>query len=79
MPMAPRTSSPGPRLERAVALLSALERRVLTLSAADGLDNQAIADRLGLSRRDVERLLARALVKLDCALDRDRLPWWRFW
>ncbi|MES2136909.1 MAG: helix-turn-helix transcriptional regulator [Pseudomonadota bacterium] len=71
--------SPDLRLERAAACLSPLERRVLELSAADGLDNEAIADRLGISRRRVERLLARALVKFDRALDSDRRPWWRFW
>jgi DNA-directed RNA polymerase specialized sigma24 family protein len=56
-----------------------LERRVLELSAADGLDNHAIADRLGISLRRVQRLLARALIKFDRALDRDRRPWWCFW
>lgn len=71
--------SADPRLERAAACLSPLERRVLELSAVDGLDNAAIADRLGISRRRAERLLARAIVKFDRALDRDSRPWWRFW
>lgn len=70
---------PDPRLERAAARLSPLERRVLELSAVDGLDNESIADRLGISRRRVERLLARAILKFDRALDRDSRPWWRFW
>lgn len=77
MPLPP--PCPDPRLERAAAGLSPLERRVLELSAADGLDNHAIADRLGISLRRVQRLLARALIKFDRALDRDRRPWWCFW
>lgn len=46
-----------------VVALSAREREVLTL-AADGLANDQIADRLGLSRRTVERHLSNAYVKL---------------
>ena len=77
--MTSQPPSPDSRVERAAACLSPLEREVLELSAADGLDNEAIADRLGISRRRVERLLARALIKFDRAFDRDRRPWWRFW
>ena len=65
-------------LRRAVRRLSLLERRVLELSAADGLDNRAIAEKLALSLEHVERMLARAIIKLDRALDPDP-PWWQFW
>jgi RNA polymerase sigma factor (sigma-70 family) len=65
------------RLREAVATLRQNERRVLFLSAAEGLRNAEIAKRLGITPRAAERLLARALRKLDRALD-DR-PWWRFW
>ena len=75
--MPPRPPSNDSRLEKAAACLSPLERRVLELSAAEGLDNGAIAARLGISPRRVERLLARALVKFDRALEPQRRPWWR--
>ena len=67
------------RLEKAAAGLRPLEREVLILGAAEHLSNEQIAERLGLTASAVERLLARALRKLDRALERQARPWWRFW
>ena len=67
------------RLLRAADQLSADQREVLVLSAREGLSNEKIAARLGISAEAVERLLAAALVALDRALDRQERPWWRFW
>ena len=67
------------RLERAVIGLRPLEREVLALSAGERLSNEQIAERLGITASAVERLLARALRKLDRALERQARPWWRFW
>lgn len=56
------------QLEAAAAHLRPRERAVLELSARDRMTNPAIAARLGISVGAVERLLARALCKLDRAL-----------
>jgi RNA polymerase sigma factor (sigma-70 family) len=67
------------RLERAVAKLRPIEREVLALSAREGLSNGEIAARLGITREAAERLLAKALRRLDRTLERQERPWWRFW
>jgi RNA polymerase sigma factor (sigma-70 family) len=67
------------RLDRALMSLRATEREVLLLSAREKLRTDQIAARLGISPSDAVRLLARALAKLDRALDRRGRPWWRFW
>ncbi|HEX5420177.1 MAG TPA: sigma-70 region 4 domain-containing protein [Gammaproteobacteria bacterium] len=67
------------RVRRAAAALSPLERDVLTLSAGLGLSNGDIAVRLGISERRAERLLARAVSRVDRALERPSQPWWRIW
>lgn len=63
-------SSQFEHVEIAAASLSALERKVLFLSANLGLHNDDIAGLLGISERRVERLLGRALRKFDRALRR---------
>lgn len=67
------------RLEQAAARLRPLEREVLFLSARERLPNQEVAERLGITSEAAERLLAKALRKLDRALERQERPWWRFW
>ena len=74
-----RPSVPLDRLEKAAARLRLIEREVLALSARDHLSNDKIADRLGITPRAAERLLAKALCRLDRAIERQRRPWWRFW
>jgi RNA polymerase sigma factor (sigma-70 family) len=58
------------QIEAAAARLRPLERAVFDLAAQGHLSNGAIARRLGIRRPTAERLLARALRKLDRALDR---------
>jgi RNA polymerase sigma factor (sigma-70 family) len=58
------------QLEAAVARLRPIERTVFELAARGRLSNGAIGRRLGIPPSTVERLLARALRKLDRALDR---------
>jgi len=67
------------RLEKAASSLRPLEREVLILSAREQLSNTEIAERLGISPEEAERLLAGALRRLDRALERPARPWWRFW
>jgi RNA polymerase sigma factor (sigma-70 family) len=63
-----QSSSPWPSLDLCQAALwrlPRLQRDALLLAARDGLSYDAIAERLGLRRARVERLLARALASLD--------------
>lgn len=74
-----RQTVPLERLEKAASSLRPIEREVLVLSARERLSNDEIAARLGITPEAVERLLARALCRLDRALERQKRPWWRFW
>ena len=67
------------RLERAASTLLPIEREVLLLSARERLSNGEMAVRLGMTTQAVERLLARAISKLDRAIERQERPWWKFW
>lgn len=67
------------RLEKAASSLRPIEREVLSLSARERLSNGEIAARLSITSEAAERLLARALCRLDRALERQERPWWRFW
>lgn len=67
------------RLERAASRLRPVEREVLGLSAREHMSNQEIAARFGITVRAAERILAKALCRLDRALERQERPWWRFW
>ena len=58
------------RLERAASSLRPIEREVLVLSARERLSNGEIAARLGITAQAAERLVARALCKLDRELER---------
>jgi len=74
-----RSSITLDRLERALGDLRPIEREVLVLSAREGLSNREISARLGITAEAAQRLLARALCRLDRALERQKRPWWRFW
>jgi DNA-directed RNA polymerase specialized sigma24 family protein len=67
------------RIQKAAAKLRPIEREVLYLSAAEKLFNYEVAERLGITTKQAERLLARALCKFDRALHNDERPWWKFW
>jgi RNA polymerase sigma factor (sigma-70 family) len=74
-----RPPIPLDRLGKAASKLRPAEREVLVLSASEGLSNAEIAERLGITSADAERLLAAALCRLDRQLERQERPWWRFW
>ncbi|OYW46423.1 MAG: hypothetical protein B7Z08_01040 [Sphingomonadales bacterium 32-68-7] len=57
---------------RALRALRPIERDILSLAARGRLTNEAIACRLGMPLRTVERHLARALRRLDRAIERQR-------
>jgi DNA-directed RNA polymerase specialized sigma24 family protein len=66
------------RLAAALASLGPLERQVYWLGAVEGLANDEIASRLGLTVAEVERLLADALCALDREFAAPKRRWWRF-
>lgn len=69
--MVPSRPDPTPeQFAEALRRLPRIEREILVLGAHERLSNEAIALRLGLSTRSVERRLARALCRLDRALER---------
>ena len=74
-----RQTVPLKRLEKAASTLLPIEREVLVLSARERLSNEEIAARLGVSVQAAERLLARAICRLDRTLERQQRPWWKFW
>ena len=67
------------QLEKAASSLRPFEREVLILSARERLSNSEIAARLGITPEAAEYLLARAICRLDWALERQERPWRRFW
>ena len=67
------------RIERAASRLRPIEQEVLILSARHRLSNDEIAGRLGITPQAAERLLARAIRRLDRALELQGRPWWRLW
>ncbi len=67
------------RVEQAAKCLRPIEREVLILSARERLSNDEIALRLGIEPQEAQRLLAKALLRLDRALTRQERPWWRLW
>jgi DNA-directed RNA polymerase specialized sigma24 family protein len=72
-----RRPAAAARIQRAARRLRPIEREVLMLSAGEGLCNEAVAERLGISSAAAERLLALVLYKLDRELQLRQRPWWR--
>ena len=73
------------QIEQAAQCLRPMEREVLVLSARERLSSRAIGERLGMTPRKVEHVLARAIFKLTRAIDRQeraqrrKQAWRRFW
>ncbi|WP_448661506.1 sigma factor-like helix-turn-helix DNA-binding protein [Sphingomonas sp. CJ20] len=74
------TDDPDPdvkRLERAVRKLPRLQREIFLAARLDDMSYVEIAERTGLSVREVEREIARALVSIARRMDRQPRRWWR--
>jgi len=67
------------RLAWAASRLRRVEREVLALGSGEGLRNDEIAARLGMTPKAVERVLARAVRRLDRLIERPPKPWWKLW
>lgn len=66
------------RIERAIRNLPRRQREVFDAVRFDDLSYVDIAERTGLTVRQVERLFAEALFNISREVDRSR-SWWRFW
>jgi RNA polymerase sigma-70 factor (ECF subfamily) len=67
------------RLERAVANLPAMQRYIFLAKCRDGRPYAEIAARTRLSRKGVQKRLARALYNIRRQMDGERLRWWQRW
>ncbi|MBW8911593.1 MAG: RNA polymerase subunit sigma [Sphingomonas sp.] len=66
------------RLERAVRRMPTLQREIFLAIRLDDLSYPEIAERIGLSAREVERHFANSLLCIHRALDRPaREPIWK--
>ena len=67
------------RLERAMRTVPRETREVFLAHRLDDMPYREIAERTGLSVREVERHIARAIIAMDRALDGPPLRWWERW
>ena len=67
------------RMEATIARMPRLTREVFVANRIDGLRYEDIGRRTGLTTRQVERHMARAIALLDQGLERTRRRWWRLW
>ena len=75
----PTTSNDIERIEQALLALPIRTRAIFLLHRVDGLSYAEIAERCGISGKQVERHIARAMLRIDRALDGIDRPWWRRW
>jgi len=67
------------RLDHAMRRMPRRQREIFLAIRLDNLSYPEIAERTGLSVREVERSFAAALVNLTRNLDDQRRHWWRRW
>jgi DNA-directed RNA polymerase specialized sigma24 family protein len=67
------------RMEAIMLRLPTMTREIFLAHRLDGMLYDEIAGRTGLTVRQVERHIARAIVIIDRDMDGERRPWWKFW
>ncbi|HEX7711746.1 MAG TPA: sigma-70 region 4 domain-containing protein [Sphingomonadaceae bacterium] len=71
------------RIEAALLTLPRRRREIFLAVRLDGTSYAGLAERTGLSVREVEREVARAIAHIDHCLERGGAvaprPWWRRW
>lgn len=67
------------RIEAIMLRLPRLTREIFMAHRLDDMPYDEIARRTGLTVRQVERHMARAILALMRGLDREPRPWWKFW
>jgi RNA polymerase sigma-70 factor (ECF subfamily) len=66
-------------LEEAVAAMPRVQREIFLAHRVEGLPYEDIARRAGLSVREVERQMERAIAKLAKQMEGHPLSWWERW
>ncbi|HWT29452.1 MAG TPA: sigma-70 region 4 domain-containing protein [Propylenella sp.] len=67
------------RMEAIMLRLPRLTREIFLAHRLDDMPYDEIARRTGLTVRQVERHIARAILALMRGLDGESRPWWKFW
>ena len=67
------------RLEEAAMNMPKLQREIFMAHRLDDMPYDEIARRTGLTVRQVERHMARAIYKITAALRARKLRWWERW
>jgi RNA polymerase sigma factor (sigma-70 family) len=67
------------RLERAMRRVPRTTREVFLAHRLDDMSYTEIAERTGLSPRDIERHMTRAIIAIDRSLNEPPRSWWERW
>jgi len=67
------------RMEDAMRAMPKMQREIFMAHRLDDMSYDEIARRTGLSVRQVERHVAKAIYKLVKQLDGEKLSWWERW
>jgi RNA polymerase sigma factor (sigma-70 family) len=67
------------RMEDAMRAMPKMQREIFMAHRLDDMSYDEIARRTGLSVRQVERHMAKAIYKLVKQLDGEKLSWWERW
>lgn len=77
------TPDPDPdllrRMEAAMLAMPKMQREIFLAHRLDDMSYGEIAERTGLTVRQVERHMAKAIYKLVKQLDGEKLSWWERW
>ncbi len=77
------TPDPDPdllhRMEDAMRAMPKMQREIFLAHRLDDMSYGEIAERTGLTVRQVERHMAKAIYKLVKQLDGEKLSWWERW
>jgi RNA polymerase sigma factor (sigma-70 family) len=67
------------RMQAIMRRMPRLTREIFMAHRLDDMPYEEIARRTGLSTRQVEKHIAKALMHLHRGLQRELRPWWKFW
>jgi RNA polymerase sigma-70 factor (ECF subfamily) len=67
------------RMEDAMRAMPKMQREIFLAHRLDDMSYGEIAERTGLTIRQVERHMAKAIYKLVKQLDGEKLSWWERW